>query len=314
MAAGLLIIVMMMGHVMQGAGVYGTQYYEPLNWFFFFMPWFFFKAGMFHKLQSVNKCITGGGKKLLRPFVIFTVLGYLGYQLIQIRIHGHAPFEGFQQDITELLKETSMPGNKPLWFLVPLFVVKIVATVFNDSQKKCLLLMVAIGIAYAMQKFDFTECLLIPTSLTGWFFYEMGRVYKAGTNNKSLVGLCAMVYLAALLTCLPIVDMRTNTAGRGEYLLWFPASLSGIILFNYVTSRLHRDVKILTYVGRHAMDFYVWHGLILTVATPVLYYIFGIDGLTQVAINVLLIATCIPAVIQSKVHGRHGETRNQKEH
>lgn len=61
MAAGLLIIVMMMGHVMQGAGVYGTQYYEPLNWFFFFMPWFFFKAGMFHKPQSVNKCITGGG-------------------------------------------------------------------------------------------------------------------------------------------------------------------------------------------------------------------------------------------------------------
>lgn len=299
MAAGFLIIVMMMGHVMQGAGLFETTFYEPLHWFFFFMPWFFFKAGMFHRNQSVNKCLTGG-KKLLQPFAIFTILGYLGYQLVQIKIHGQAPFGTLHNDIAELLSETSMPGNKPLWFLVPLFVVKIIANLFNNRPKNLILLIIALVIAYTMQRFNFSQCLLIPTTLTGWFFYEMGHLYKERASDKYLVGLCSMVYFALLLTILPIVDMRTNTSLRGEYLLWFPASLSGILLFNYALSQLHREIKILKYVGVHAMDFYVWHGLILTVSTPVLHYILRIDDFAQVSVNVLLIAICIPAIIKSK--------------
>lgn len=242
----------------------------------------------------------GGGRKLLLSFLVFTVLGYLCFQLVQIRIHGQAPFGNLRGDLLELLRETSMPGNKPLWFLVSLFTVKIFATLLGNHRMRLCLLPLAIIAAYTMQRFGFTQCLLLPTTLTGWFFYEMGHLYKDNGKDKHLVGLCMMWYVALLLTTLPIVDMRSNTPLRGDYLLWFPASLSGIMLFNFLFSQLRRDLKVLKYVGRHAMDFYVWHGLLLTLSTPVWHYILHIDGTAQVVANVVIISLCIPIIIRLK--------------
>lgn len=62
-AAGIMILWMMLGHV-GGASELGfinphwMKYLERL--FFFFMPWFFYKSGMFFAQKPTR--ITGGGK------------------------------------------------------------------------------------------------------------------------------------------------------------------------------------------------------------------------------------------------------------
>lgn len=60
MAAGIMILWMMLGHI--GASQLGyctPQFVQFLGRFlFFFMPWFFFKSGMFFSLSAAR--ITGG--------------------------------------------------------------------------------------------------------------------------------------------------------------------------------------------------------------------------------------------------------------
>lgn len=63
--AGLMILTMIMGHVMQFSYLFSTWMYQPLHLLFFFMPWFFFKSGMFTKKQSVKDCLRGGVKSYL---------------------------------------------------------------------------------------------------------------------------------------------------------------------------------------------------------------------------------------------------------
>lgn len=60
--AGLMILTMMMGHVMQESFLFSTWMYLPLHIVFFRMPWFFHKAGMFAREQNVKDCLMGGVK------------------------------------------------------------------------------------------------------------------------------------------------------------------------------------------------------------------------------------------------------------
>lgn len=56
---GICIVYMIIGHVC------GTDMREHIEWltrvFFFFMAWFFFKAGMFHRPDKTLKQIVMGG-------------------------------------------------------------------------------------------------------------------------------------------------------------------------------------------------------------------------------------------------------------
>jgi fucose 4-O-acetylase-like acetyltransferase len=57
--AGLMIIVMVIGHCV--AVGYLKHFINVLN---FFMPWFYYKSGMFYRRQSNWECIVGGGQEI----------------------------------------------------------------------------------------------------------------------------------------------------------------------------------------------------------------------------------------------------------
>ena len=57
--AGMMIIVMVVGHCV--AEGYLKTFINVLN---FFMPWFYYKSGMFYRVQSNLECIIGGGQEI----------------------------------------------------------------------------------------------------------------------------------------------------------------------------------------------------------------------------------------------------------
>ena len=58
--AGLMIIVMVIGHCV------ATGYLKIfITLFNFYMPWFYYKSGMFYRRQSNQKCIIGGGQEII---------------------------------------------------------------------------------------------------------------------------------------------------------------------------------------------------------------------------------------------------------
>ena len=71
--AGLLILQMIIYHLFLHAALRNNFLYSITYPLYFFMPWFFYKAGFFLQPQSIKECVIGGCKKLLRPFFIFFI-------------------------------------------------------------------------------------------------------------------------------------------------------------------------------------------------------------------------------------------------
>ena len=76
--AGIMIVYMICYHILQWGGIDVINVFvmRPL---FFFMAWFFFKSGMFHKGCSTNEMLKKGFHKLILPFIVFTIIGYILY-------------------------------------------------------------------------------------------------------------------------------------------------------------------------------------------------------------------------------------------
>lgn len=68
--AGLLIIYMMLRHAFEWSGASTDYFYIASSQVLpFFMAWFFFKSGMFHKSISFADCAKRGLNKLIIPFI-----------------------------------------------------------------------------------------------------------------------------------------------------------------------------------------------------------------------------------------------------
>lgn len=74
--SGLLIVWKIVYHAFIYTGNKHILICEELyRAFYFFMPWFFFKSGMFAVEKTIKVCVIFSAKKLLVPYVIFSILG-----------------------------------------------------------------------------------------------------------------------------------------------------------------------------------------------------------------------------------------------
>ena len=79
-AAGIMILYMIFTHVCQHYHLENsTVYITCEHLLYFFMPWFFFKAGMFFKIGENKEVINKGIRRLLKPFILYSLLGHISY-------------------------------------------------------------------------------------------------------------------------------------------------------------------------------------------------------------------------------------------
>lgn len=129
--AGLLILHMIAFHIFRG-DVYGTRAEECMRPLSFFMFWFFYKSGMFFKPRTCYEVLRKGWEKLLVPYLVFSIVGFLVWCLIQTVISGFDILSFSEQAILEFAYAGTLPGNVPLWFLPSLLIVQIL---FNTIYK-----------------------------------------------------------------------------------------------------------------------------------------------------------------------------------
>lgn len=131
-AAGILITYMVFTYICQHFGYEQSTIYMALEHiFYFFMPWFFFKAGMFFKMEDYQTLFKKSCTRLIRPFILYSLIGhicYCGICYLQDNFHLSTLVPYYS-----LLMEGSIPGNLPLWFLLTLFTCRII---LNFLQKK----------------------------------------------------------------------------------------------------------------------------------------------------------------------------------
>lgn len=126
---GLLLIYMIMGHCFQWAKM-ADIFDKYAYWLGFFMPWFFFKGGMFYKPKSFHEEIKSGYKRLIVPFIWFSIIGTIILWIKLLILNGSLTLKEMFYPIKVLLIQGSVPGNLALWFLPSLFVVRLISNYY----------------------------------------------------------------------------------------------------------------------------------------------------------------------------------------
>lgn len=284
-------------------------------WLYFFMPWFFYKSGQFFTKQSVKELWQKDTHKLLKTFVIWSAVGYVFYLLIGWLCDTITIRNATYSVIRGLFLTGKVPINTPLWFLLTLFGVRMVANQLlpeRDDKYAAwkIISMVAIGYVISYLAYRFNHRLLpywVANGAAGLSFFALGYALRDWEQKWWLIAPSVLVYIVGCVWGFPVVDMWPNKLLAGQYLLWIPVSLCCIIVFNEVCRWITRLVQLkpIEWVGKNAMTIYVVHCMVyVTVSTIFEYYDIQISsgGLLSVILLGYMLVLPIVCKLQERCH------------
>lgn len=239
----------------------------------FFMPWFFFKAGMVFKSKSLRKCIKTSIIRLLVPFCIFNAIG-VAWDLYIAYNNAHAIGEKLHwnyltYELTIIRDYQSSFTSLACWYLYTLFVVRILFQLLYNKIPPAFLFVVGILLNYWFYKNGNTPVIWRGSSFVPPFylgnisfalaFYAIGYWIKDFQFNKWFFSISACLFILKFV--IPSsYDERINTLHSGYYILAILYGISGCIVFNNIFKKFfNRKIMILSYMGEHSLVYYLVH-------------------------------------------------------
>lgn len=99
-----------------------------------YMVWFFFKAGSFYKPKSMKENILSSYKRLIVPYIKWMIIGFFVLLFYDYSVGQYdSLFHYIRINITGSIMTGAGSANLPLWFLVSLFICRII---YNWAQSK----------------------------------------------------------------------------------------------------------------------------------------------------------------------------------
>ena len=261
-AAGLMIVSMILMHIRFFSGTKICSILTDL--FPFYMAWFFFKSGMFHKERDYKEQAKNGFNKLIRPFLIYSMVGIVLYLLLYDDMN-------VKLFVKEFVMLGSFPGSQHLWFLLSLFFATFLFKATKDHWSAILLLAIVLVLFHYNSKnhiVGFPVFGDIPyiwgNIISGCLFMYCGYRLKEFQYHRWVFITSLVLYVIMFITCYSNVDMRTNSVLKGG-LQWYPFSLFGIIALNNLSKFISECVvsRPLIYIGRHSLTFYIYHWFVI---------------------------------------------------
>ena len=121
---GIMVLYMIFGHCCPPELLdYDFRRFLMLT-LYCFMPWFFFKSGMFHRDSlNVKETWKRTFPKLARPYIVFSILGFL-FLFLENWLKGKDLIHFTLSQARVTLFHSANSGAVHLWFLVTLLLVK----------------------------------------------------------------------------------------------------------------------------------------------------------------------------------------------
>lgn len=280
--AGILIIRMILGHYISYAGCKDSFLFDSLNVLYFYMPWFFYKSGMF--AHDANNRDAGKSyfikefKKLIIPYIAFTFWGLICSIIYELVINsGCGLFKSVIHQCGGFLRYGYFSWSSHLWFLPSLFICKCLYSIILYKWNKFFVATVSLLLAILHNKFISSTGFIGGGNLfSGLFFFTMGNILSDTQYNKfwtitsiTIVSLIAFVRPS-------FVSMFSNVLqNNGLYVLWYPFCLGGIIIINNLFRNISKASIVystLGEVGRNSMSFYLSHFSIAVLACKLYHY------------------------------------------
>jgi len=293
--SGILILWMIFQHYNACTGLLLKGRYIPL--LFCFMAWFFFKAGMFHRIKSSKEIIHTGYRRLIIPYIIFSIIGYLtGYLTLFIKQVDIDIFHYTLSSIKQVVMSGGVDGDKPIWYLISLFVVKVVFNFMARHAKPPIIIpIIAYICAYTLYKFNIEYPCYLGNICIGIVFYSLGYLLREKQYDKYLFMAVIPIYIYIYIFIPSNVDVRANTCNSGLYGLYYLGSICSIIILNNIIKNIPLKFSILENIGRHSMSYYLTHWLIMILTGAVLtQWCFIVEPIWHFTIISILSAILLP--------------------
>lgn len=280
--SGIFILFMVIHHWQGEFEILRPVYEILLPILYFFMSWFFYKSGrVFNLNRGFHVIVLNSTKRLLLPFVFYSFIGYLIWG-ISLLIAGELHKNFFYSWISELFWTGSLLGNGPLWYLLSLFVIRIL---YSSINKKKSLVYVFVGISAIISFIMYGVRLNIPywcyNVPLGSVFFGLGilrsNVVIDKKNELKIAILTISIFIASMFFCPSIVSVFGNSLCKGNYYIWFISSISGIFIFEFFCKRFITS-SFFSWIGRNSMTILVCHMPVLYVFSFVKIFIATLIG------------------------------------
>lgn len=272
---GLCIIRMISLHVMDFCGMGEVQWWtHVMEWTFYFMSFFFFKAGYFNK--GVNNSPTGEyiidrTKRLFIPYMSAGIIGMIIYFsfLPAMLDRYHNPIEPLSWD--HIWKTSSFYGNRPTWFLFSFFVTYLVVHFIEKVKGLHWIVVLFPLVAYFLFLYGNPLWMDANNVFMGIFFFYLGMMWRRIMKrfSRSTILIVSIVMIMAFLVL--------NVVWHGEYTMSINSFKGGLLptMLNMVLAicglvgffsciNLPR-VPVICYIGQHSMVYFISH-------YPMLYF------------------------------------------
>lgn len=252
--AGILIIFMVFHHAFPNSilDVWLSRF------LFFYMSWFFFKAGMFFKKEvALKDVIYKSARRLLLPFVVFSVIGQ-GVYAIELIVLNNLHMNFVTNSFLDIIKTGAVFGNGPLWFLLTLFFVRILYAYLCKRVKVFWIFpLFFVVLAYIFYCFEVCTPLYLGNTCLGALFFGLGSLLKDLQYKISIFITSSFVYFVTVLF-LPILGSFVNNSSE-SYIWWLLASLAGVISYNNVFNRINLRKMVFGFCGQKSLEILVSH-------------------------------------------------------
>lgn len=251
--AGFFILLMMFQHF----NINTRAPFTIGHIFMFNTSWFFFKSGMFHRQQKFNgKTIVRCFKRFIVPFIIFSFAGCTIQMLVSDC--GVTVYYGM---VAQIVHYGSPWYNIPLWFLLTLFIVKMLTVTYSGKNgSTAMILLSALAIAASHHWLITDRFNYIGNTALAVIFYIIGYKSNFWTLSYARVATIAILFTASVFIVPTAIDIWGNTALYGNYFLAIFGSVCGIMLVNWLFSVcqfLH--IRTFVFFGRNSMVFLICH-------------------------------------------------------
>ena len=179
--SGLMLCHMMLLHALQHAGLYtqGHFYHDQIALILFlFMPWFYFKGGMFlSKKRPVKEWIQRDTKRLLIPFIAFTIIGSIILLPFDILLSDKSAPRLILSYIASVFRAGSAPGNYALWFLLNLFLARLLWRLIPEKSSPYVAI-IALALGSTLSHFAIRLPLTLSTLPAAYMLMELEKEAK----------------------------------------------------------------------------------------------------------------------------------------
>lgn len=272
---GLCILRMIMLHAISSCG-YRDEYWftKVMAWSFFFMSFFFFKAGYFNKGVSGKTLpyIKDRIKRLLTPYFVWGAIGSVIYFSFLFLCPDH--FDKFRKalNLHHLWEDSHFYGNPPVWFLFSFFSSYILAHFLDKYLLSTkvrwighLLILAFPFVSYYFWRMHNPLWMSLNNVFMGVFFFYLGRVWKwlqTQVNRKWLIAISILLIAEFVVGNklwhgeydMSLNKFVQNPFGAGVNTLCALVGISGLLLALPL-----KRIPVIGYIGEHSMVFFVAH-------------------------------------------------------